>query len=587
MNQIFSHTVKATLPQLVTQYSQPEYQNHSVELWVFSDKNSRLKAQAELEKRGVKARVRSAFKPLLHVMLEERLAACPEPDSILIEYPVHQECSDNRFSLETYPLGALVGEATVSFVARQGSDLNYNVTLNLNSGQQLTQAVFAPNRVKQSITGQHHLSPTGWVRVRNSQGVLLKDESIVTDYEQVFDSILLALSEYEWKDDYFEELNIQVKGPFVDDVLEHEHEHISLGEALNEDLYFSLQEWFRYRVGEKLDTRAFCFGQVIPDTSYQAGDYNITISLDSFDLSDNKGNGQEDGQALAETLHPLTADQIAIELNRIEGEKIRASSVAGRTVQAVYHCGSDHPVMISGGQHANESTGVVGALRAAQELVHRPGSHFVISPQENPDGYNVFHRLMKQNPNHMHHAARYTALGNDLNFHDAKSPYESAIRSQAFAISQAQFHINLHGYPSHEWVRPFSGYIPHGFGNWTLPKGFFLILRYRNQSNYQALGQELLNRLTARLNMIPALRKLNARQMALFQLHSGVSDFTLINGIPCFVNSVENSQVALELITEYPDETIYGEDFVLGHCVQKMVVMAAYEIYQSLLSDVS
>jgi hypothetical protein len=585
MKPIFSHTVAATLPQLVTLYSQPEYKNHSIELWVFNDKNSRLKAEAALETRGVTARVRSAFKPLLHFMVEERLAVCPELDSIVVEYPVHQECNDNRFSLETYPLGALVGSAQVSFVARDNAELNYAVTLNLESGQQLRHEVFAPNRVKQSITGLSHLSPTGWVRVRNSEGALIKDESINTDYEQVFDTILSALSQYRWPSGYFEELNIKVNGPFVDEPLGYDHEHISLAEALNEDVYFSVQEWFRYRVGEKLDTRALCFGQVIPDTSYQAGDYNITISLDSFDLSDNKEYGQEDGQALAETSHPLTAEQIAFALHHIDGEKIRASSVAGRSVQAVYHCGSDHPVMISGGQHANESTGVVGALRAAQELIARPGSHFVISPQENPDGYNVFHRLMKQNPTHMHHAARYTALGNDLSFHDATSPYESAIRSQAFARSQAQFHINLHGYPSHEWVRPFSGYIPQGFGNWTLPKGFFLILRYRNQSNYQALGQALLSRLTARLNMIPALRTLNARQMTLFQLHSGVSDFNLINGIPCFVNSVDNSQVALELITEYPDETIFGDDFILGHTVQKTVVTAAYEIYQSLLSE--
>ena len=583
MNQIFSHTVEVTLPQLVRQYSQPEYKNHSVELWVFNDKNSRLKAQAELESLGVKAKVRSAFKPLLHVMLEELLVACPEPDSILIEYPVHKECEENRFSLETYPLGALVGSAEISFVAIQGNELNYNVTLNLNSGQQLSQVVFAPNSVKESITGQHHLSSTGWVRVRNSVGTLIKDERIITDYEQVFDSILLALSEYEWKDDYFEELNIKVAGPFVDDVLGYAHEHISLSEALNEDLYFSLQEWFRYRVGEKLDTRAFCFGQVIPDTSYQSGDYAITVSLDNYDLSEHKDNNQKDEQALANTSHPLAARQIARELNQIEGQKIRASSVAGRTVKAIYHSGSDHPVVISGGQHANESTGVVGALRGAGELIKRSGSHFVISPQENPDGYNVFHRLIEHNPTHMHHAARYTALGNDLSYHDAKSPYESAIRTQAFSISEAQFHINLHGYPSHEWVRPFSGYIPHGFGYWTLPKGFFLILRYTDKSNYQVIGQELLNRLTTKLIRIPELRQLNQEQMKLFKLHSGNNEFTLINGIPCFVHQVEKNKVPLELITEYPDETIYGEDFVLGHTVQTMVVVEAYDIYQSLL----
>ena len=57
----------------------------------------------------------------------------------------------------------------------------------------------------------------------------------------------------------------------------------------------------------------------------------------------------------------------------------------------------------------------------------------------------------------MHHAARYTALGDDLEYRVKGALYEKEIRHKAREISQAQLHINLHGYPSHERTRPLSG----------------------------------------------------------------------------------------------------------------------------------
>ena len=53
-------------------------------------------------------------------------------------------------------------------------------------------------------------------------------------------------------------------------------------------------------------------------------------------------------------------------------------------------------------------------------------------------------------------------------------PYEIGARNQALELSGAQLHLNLHGYPAHEWTRPFTGYLPRGFELWTIPKGFFL-----------------------------------------------------------------------------------------------------------------
>src|SRR3546814_15204122 len=97
----------------------------------------------------------------------------------------------------------------------------------------------------------------------------------------------------------------------------------------------------------------------------------------------------------------------------------------------------------------------------------------------------------------MHHAARYTALGDDLEYREHAPWFERAARNHAFEISNAQLHLNLHGYPAHEWTRPCSGYLPRGFEMWSLPKGFFLIIRYRE--SWRATALALLDHFTRNL----------------------------------------------------------------------------------------
>ncbi len=217
-------------------------------------------------------------------------------------------------------------------------------------------------------------------------------------------------------------------------------------------------------------------------------------------------------------------------------------------------------MMISAGQHANETTGVVGALRAANRLISRESAHFTISPQENPDGYEIHKRLCALQPHHMHHAARYTALGDDLEYRKGEGLYEKAIRVEAEKLTGAKLHVNLHGYPSHEWTRPLSGYVPRSFAMWTLPKGFFLIIRHH--ASWERQAEELIDRVTKHLAAIDGLVAYNNAQIRLFEQHAGETGFRIINGFPCLVGVDDRHTVPLTLITEYPDETIYGDAFV-------------------------
>jgi len=239
--------------------------------------------------------------------------------------------------------------------------------------------------------------------------------------------------------------------------------------------------------------------------------------------------------------------------------------------------------MISAGQHPNETSPITGALRAAKRLKEQ-GADFTISPLENPDGYALHGRLVADNPRHMHHAARYTAFGDDLEYRqDPARLYEHAIRVQAEALSKAQLHINLHGYPAHEWTRPLSGYVPRGFEMWTLPKGFFLVMRHRE--GWADIARALTEAVTADLARNEALMAMNARQIALYTIHAGETGFEMINGFPCYIGPDPRHRVPLTLITEYPDETIYGSAYRAAHTAQMQTVLAAHAAWQRLAAS--
>ena len=228
-------------------------------------------------------------------------------------------------------------------------------------------------------------------------------------------------------------------------------------------------------------------------------------------------------------------------------------------------------IAITAGQHANETSGVVGALRAARHLLAETDMDFAVVPQDNPDGYALHHRLRAANPRHMHHAARYTALGDDLEARTAPPFHEKGARMEAVARTGAVLHLILHGYPAHEWTRPLTGYLPRGFELWSIPKGFFLILRHGPGLADRA--ETFLRALTARLARDPALVAFNADQLAVWEAHAGPPSFPVWNGIPCMI--AERGSQPFQLITEYPDETIYGDAFRLAHTTQMRTVLEA------------
>lgn len=574
MSVLFEKTYPRTVHALVERFMKPEMRGAKMEAWLFDDQPSRFAAEMKLREAGVEARFRSAYKPLLHFFLEEVDSVTLR--SAAIRYPRHDACVQNRFLLETYPLSALLPGVDVTFAASGKDDFHYEVDLLFADGNSENHRVFAPNRVHEDFIGETLVSPTGWLSITHHGRT--DSERFETSYEKLFHDTISAIAAHDWKhgEPYFDELNIAVSLPITDRRLPYDEERLSLTEAMHEDIYFSLLEVFQKKSGRPVGDRGLQPGQIVPEVRFHDAAPSVRVETRPLATAD----AVTAEQVLAEAQAPLSADQIKREIIALGGLPFEAKSRAGRSVRATYIKGSDAAMMISAGQHANETTGVVGALRAANRLISREGAHFTISPQENPDGYEIHKRLCALQPHHMHHAARYTALGDDLEYRKGEGLYEKAIRVEAEKLTGAKLHINLHGYPSHEWTRPLSGYVPRSFAMWTLPKGFFLIIRHH--ASWERQAEELIDRVTKHLAAIDGLVAYNNAQIRLFEQHAGETGFRIINGFPCLVGVDDRHTVPLTLITEYPDETIYGDAFVKGHTAQMETVLASYDALQAL-----
>lgn len=161
-------------------------------------------------------------------------------------------------------------------------------------------------------------------------------------------------------------------------------------------------------------------------------------------------------------------------------------------------------LQIVGRQHANEVSSTTYALRFA-ELVARDRAYqdilrklnIVIQPLENPDGAALAGELMKVEPFHCLHAGRYGALGMDLGYQTSANKAllpEASVRTDLYNRWRPDILLNLHGYPSHEWVQAFSGYVPFLFRDYWIPRGWFALYRSLTLPIYEpwkAAGEDL------------------------------------------------------------------------------------------------
>ena len=565
MTVLLDTTIPRTLDTLVAHFS--SHRAARVELWLFEDEAARRDAERKLAAAGVQATIRSAYKPLVHAFLEEIDTSGLR--RVSIKLPNHPAGSAPRFRSEAYPLAGLLHGVDLRFEDGE-APLAYALTLEYAGDRTDQRTIFTPNRVRTDHLGQQVLAPCGWLRTAAA------DDPIETEFESAFWQVMGAIEAHDWPaaPPYFDTLEIRVDTGGIERPLPFHDECLSTREALHEDFYFSLLELLQKRSGLPPGDRSLRPGQIIPDLRAATGATRVHVALRPATVAP---EAPADRAPLDTAAAPLEPARIRAELTALGGDKFAARSRQGRSVDGIHIAGNLPGIVITAGQHANETSGVVGALRAAQILKQRPGANFALIAPENPDGYALHLRLREHHPRHMHHAARYTALGDDLYQRNTPPLYEAEAKLEALRRTGARIHLNLHGYPAHEWTRPLTGYLPRGFGLWAIPKGFFLIVRHR--PGLADAAHAFLHELTRRLTQAQDLRDFNESQLAAYRTHAGEVPFPVFNAIPCQITEADVPLVPLTLITEYPDETIYGDAFRLAHTTQMRTVLEVADLY--------
>ena len=599
---IYREEIRTSLSQLVERFKKSHYQGASIDIWVFDSLERRKAAERDIARSGASVRIHSAFKPLIHALLED--ITLTYVSDLVIHYPVLDGVSDVRFLLETYPVKELLGELPVRFepMVQEGQMPFYQIDMTMSSSRKDSVRVFAPNRARTDHAGVAILANCGWVRVAGAADEALDcDEPFETDMEQAFQSVLACLGEHEWEDKspLFERLELRVEAPFYERELTDFGEVISTAELMHEELYFAALETLKVQNGFKEDDRTFAPGQLVPCLTSRADDVvlvEIALASDPYLAIDCASEtmptlhsrvegwraGEDDHplKSLVHADHWLSPNTVKAGLEALGGETLISCSRRGRPVWGRYHKGDGPGVVISSGQHANETSGPVGALRAAARLKDDAENNFAVVPLINPDGFALMREFCKHYPRHMNHAARFTAGGNDLEY--VERGYENDILHEIKGLTNATLHMNLHGYPAHEFVRPFSGYVPRGQEIWTLPKGFMLILRYL--PGWQQVGEAILQTMISVLQEYEPIMELNRKQLDRFRQYSGGEvGFDITKDVAHFTQEFPDSLFPITIITEAPDETVYGEDFHILHEAQMRCAIAGARVLRNLV----
>lgn len=256
-------------------------------------------------------------------------------------------------------------------------------------------------------------------------------------------------------------------------------------------------------------------------------------------------------------------------------------------------------------QHANEVSSTNYSLLLAELLARDPAYretlkkvNVVIQPMENPDGAQLAYDLHASEPFHCLHAGRYSPLGVDIGTRTGTAnPLipEAAVRAGVYDRWRPDIFLNLHGYPSHEWVQQFSGYTPYLFRDYWIPKGWFTYTRALNLPVYdahRAAANELVGFMIREFQSDERLRESNSAfyarylrwasrwspQASPLELYDGLNIFLKRRGPSENLMTPRTQTTFLEQTPELMDETAVGDwlDFL---CRQGLAFLRAHLKY--------
>jgi hypothetical protein len=159
-------------------------------------------------------------------------------------------------------------------------------------------------------------------------------------------------------------------------------------------------------------------------------------------------------------------------------------------------------IIYSGRQHANEVSSTSHIDKLGEDLVTNPAMrealkqvNVVLHPIDNADGAQMSVDLAKITPDNLLHVGYHGALSADVSAGQAETDPvypESRTRKRLIDAWLPDAFLNPHGYPSHEWVQPFSeysGWVQSREGAnpgraWWIPRGWFTSLGYLRDTEH-------------------------------------------------------------------------------------------------------
>lgn len=195
-------------------------------------------------------------------------------------------------------------------------------------------------------------------------------------------------------------------------------------------------------------------------------------------------------------------------------------------------------IVYSGRQHANEVSSTSHINKLGEQLVTDSGTrallkqvNVVLHPIDNPDGSWLSVELAKITPDNMLHPGYHGSLAADVAVGQTEiDPLypESRTRRQLIQGWLPDAFLNPHGYPSHEWVQPFSeytGWVQSRQGAnpghaWWIPRGWFTSLAYLRDPQHpysKQITYAIRDRIVAAEREVPGLLELESRMNARYE----------------------------------------------------------------------
>jgi hypothetical protein len=263
-------------------------------------------------------------------------------------------------------------------------------------------------------------------------------------------------------------------------------------------------------------------------------------------------------------------------------------------------------IVYSGRQHANEVSSTSHIDKLGEELTNDPALraalrqvNVVLHPIDNPDGAQLSVELAKITPDNLLHPGYHGSLSADVSAGQSESDPvypESRTRKQLIDAWLPDAFLNPHGYPSHEWVQPFSeytGWVQSREGAnpgraWWIPRGWFTSLSYLRDPDHPesmrvtyALRDRIVEAERNVLGLLPLETRMNARYERFGQRWQPRDMFQpIVNGIRIYmalkgtvparggpgvapgsggVGGISPDITWDSAYTEAPDETAHGD----------------------------